>query len=360
MIHRTPAALIAVLSMGLVFAFAAEARVPRDFVGVSSEDVFAHGGAYRNATLGAQAALGIGTIRQNFDWARIERAPGRYDFSAYDGFVAAAAGHGIRVLPILFNPPPFHAGLPVSRPTYPPKSNESMAGFAVALVNRYGPGGSLWRELPGVPKLPIRSWQIWNEPLLPVYWGNRPNAKAYVRMLRVVGRAIKRADRRAEIVTAGLPPSKLAGAIRLERFIKQIYKARGKRYFDTLAINSYARNRRELATLLRSVRRIMRRAHDRKAKLWITELGWGDSGPRHRFVVGALGQAHRISSCLSTIRKLRRRLRLRGVVYFSWRDARPYPPEYKDMWGLHTGLLDINGRPKPAFGALKAAVARLR
>jgi hypothetical protein len=104
----------------------------------------------------------------------------------------------------------------------------------------------------------------------------------------------------------------------------------------------------------------MRRARDRKAKIWITEIGWGDSGPPHRFIVGSLGQARRIRSSFSTIRKLRRKLRLRGLVYYSWRDSRPYPPEYRDMWGLHTGLLDIHGRPKPAFGAFSASVARLR
>jgi len=344
----------------MVFASAAQARVPRDFVGMSSEDVFAGGGAYRDSNLGAQASLGVGIIRQNFDWAKIERTPGRYDFSRYDGFVAAAAAHGVKVLPILYNPPLFHARLPVSRPAYPPKSNASMASFAVALVNRYGPRGSFWSERPGIPRLPIRSWQIWNEPLLPVYWANRPSARAYAKMLKVVGRAIKSADRRAEIVTAGLPPSKLQGAIPLLRFVKQLYRARGKRYFDTLAINSYAKNKRELAKLLRSVRKIMNRARDRKAKIWITELGWGDSGPRHRFVVGSAGQASRIATCLATIRKLRRKLRLRGVVYYTWRDARPYPPLYQDMWGLHTGLLDLGGRPKPAFEAFRRAVGRLR
>jgi hypothetical protein len=30
------------------------------------------------------------------------------------------------------------------------------------------------------------------------------------------------------------------------------------------------------------------------------------------------------------------------------------------MWGLHTGLLDVNGNPKPAFGAFCQAVAALR
>jgi len=211
-----------------------------------------------------------------------------------------------------------------------------------------------------VRKLPIRSWQIWNEPNLPVYWCNRPRARAYAKMLRVVGRAIRRVNRRAEIVTAGIPPSKMSSAVRIERFIAQMYRARGRTAFDTLAINSYAKDKRELATLLRTIRRIMNRRRDRKASIWITELGWGDAGPAHRFIVGADGQAIRIRSSFSTIKRLRRKLRLRGVVYYTWRDAPPYPPEFKDMWGLHTGLLYANHQPKPAFWAFRDAAASLR
>ena len=59
------------------------------------------------------------------------------------------------------------------------------------------------------------------------------------------------------------------------------------------------------------------------------ELGWGDTGPPHRFIVGAAGQASRIATSFATIRKLRRKLRLRGLVYYTWRDARPYPPGSK-------------------------------
>ena len=95
----------------------------------------------------------------------------------------------------------------------------------------------------------------------------------------------------------------------------------------------------------------MDRKHDRRAGIWITEIGWGDRGPKHRFIVGARGQATRIGSALTLIRKKQRALRLRGVVYFSWRDGAPYAPKFNDMWGLHTGLLDINGQPKTAFDA---------
>jgi hypothetical protein len=304
------------------------------------------------------ASIGIQTIRQTFDWSTIERRRGRYDLSYHDDCVAQAAAHGVRILPVLFNPPRFHRRSR-GRAACPPRRNAAFARFAKRLVKRYGRRGSLWRQRPGLPRRPITAWQIWNEPNLAIYWCGRPNARRYVAMLRRVGRAIKRVDRRAHVVSAGLPPSKLSSAVPLERYIGAMYRAGGRRAFDSLAINSYARNHRELRRLLTSIRRLMNRRGDRRGSIWITELGWGDSGVEHRFIVGAEGQAQRIKRSFELIRKLRRRLRLRGVVYYSWRDAAPYPPRYEDQWGLHTGLLDIDGSSKPALDAFRDAISRL-
>jgi len=104
----------------------------------------------------------------------------------------------------------------------------------------------------------------------------------------------------------------------------------------------------------------MNRAHHRRGKIWITEIGWASGGPRHRFNLGPRGQARTIGKAYAVIRKLRRRYRLRGVVYYSWKDQRAYPPAFKDMWGLHTGLLRLDGSAKSAFFAYKRAVRRLR
>lgn len=46
-------------------------------------------------------------------------------------------------------------------------------------------------------------------------------------------------------------------------------------------------------------------------------------------------------------------------MYYAWRDERPYPPLYKDIWGLHTGLLDVRNNPKPAFRAFREAMDKL-
>jgi hypothetical protein len=359
-LRRVCLTTLAILLACLGLASSAGAALPKGFVGLSADDVFARAGEYRESNLSRQASAGVRLLRRTFDWSTIETARGSYDLSYYDDYVAAAADHGIRILPILFNAPSFHLGRRAGRAACPPRSNATFAAFARVLVRRYGPRGTLWRERPNVRKLPITAWQIWNEPNLEIYWCGKTNARRYVAMLRTVGKAIKKVDRRAEIVTAGLPNSKLSSAVPLTRFIGQMYRAGARRAFDSLAINSYAKDQRELGSLLTSIRRLMNSGGDRRGRIWITEIGWGDQGLRHRFIVGARGQASRITKSFALIKKQRRRLRLRGVVYFSWRDQEPYPPLFQNLWGLHTGLLDNDGTPKRAFFAFERAVRRLR
>jgi hypothetical protein len=356
-----PLILAAAVAATLIAAAPAAAKPPKSFVGVVAEDVYAGDAAYRDAQLARQASLGVGLIRQTFDWAEIEKTPGHYDFSVHDGYMAATARHGIEVLPILFRPPPFHSSAPPvpRRGTYPPRHPASMGAFGAAIARRYGPNGSFWAQNPGLPKVPIRAYQIWNEPNLPPYWPSGPSAKQYAGLLRGAAAGIKRADPRAEIVTAGIPDSRLSRPGYL-KYIQALYKAKGKLGFDTLALNPYARSRKELEKKLRDVRAIMNHNRDHRAAIRATELGWSDIGPRSPFRVGASGQSARISTSLPLLSKLRRKLRLKGFVYYSWKDAPPYPPLYQDFWGLHTGLLTIDGRPKPALEAFRRSVAKLR
>jgi hypothetical protein len=358
--HSLIAALLAASFIAAALAPAATAKASADFVGVTAEDVFAGNVDYRTTNLSAQAEIGIRLERQTFNWKQIETAPGRFDLSYYDVYVAKLAAHGIRVLPVLFDTPRFHVRAQRGRSACEPEENADFARFAAILVWRYGPQGTLWRERPNLPKIPIHSWEVWNEPTLPAYSCGRPSARRYARMLRSVGRAIKGLDPHAEVVSAGLPASKLRSAVPLSRYLKSLYRAGAARYFDTLAINSYARNKRELARLLRRVRRLMNRHHDRRTPIWITEIGWGDKGLKHRFIVGAKGQGRRVKNSIAYVRRARRRLRLRGFVYFSWRDSAPYPPRFRNLWGLHTGLLNRDGQPKAAFWAFKRSVSALR
>src|SRR3954451_20261970 len=114
--------VLLVLGMGvLALAPMAHAGLPRSFVGLYDEGA---GG------LADQARLGIGIVRQPFDWLRVERSPGEYDFSVYDDYVARAATAGVSVLPIL-------ARLPGRGPRVVDPG--AYANFVSAAVRRYGP-----------------------------------------------------------------------------------------------------------------------------------------------------------------------------------------------------------------------------
>ena len=299
-------------------------------------------------------------LRQTFDWSLIETSPGSYRLRDVDAYVADAARAGIEVMPILFNTPGFYAEGGERKPgdpASPPRDPETMARFARALVRRYGPDGSLWREHPGLRKVPIRSWQVWNEPNLPVYWNGKPDAAAYVRLLRVVGGAVHEADPEAEVVTGGIPDSRLG--IPFEEYVRDLYAAGAKGTFDTLAIHPYAASDAGVLLAVRDTRRLLAGLGGGDVPIWLTELGWANAGPRSDVTVGAPAQAALIRRSFAELGAKARPLGVRGIVYFNWQDAKPYAGG-KDFWGLHTGLLDIEGRPKPALSAYTDAVRRLQ
>jgi hypothetical protein len=358
---RTLTLIAAVASLLAVGATAAYAQAPNrpapprgapsDFVGMVSEDAFADPGSYRDAQLATMASFGVRTLRQTFNWSQIETSPGSYDFSVYDSFVGDAARAGITVLPILFRAPAFRGG-GSSAIANPPRKYSDLGDFGAVVVKRYGTNGTFWNDHPDIPKTPIRAVQNWNEPNLKAYWSGKPNAKQYTALLKAAYKPIKAADRSIEIVTAGMPESRIG--VKLNKFIPAMYKAGAKKWFDTIAINPYGRTAGAVMKNIKNVRDIMRQNHD-GARIWATELGWSDTGPASPQRVGAQKQATEITKLVKLMVSQRRGLKLRGFVYFGWRDGAPYAG--KDFWGLHTGLLDIDGQPKPAYSAFQKAVA---
>src|SRR2546429_540736 len=55
----------------------------------------------------------------------------------------------------------------------PPRDPADYVASLRALVARYGPAGSFWSENPSVPRRPLRTWQIWNEPQLRYQWADQ-------------------------------------------------------------------------------------------------------------------------------------------------------------------------------------------
>ena len=333
--------------------------LPSDFVGMVADDFAAGDTEYKRRTAARMARSGVTVVRQAFDWTLLEPAPGEFNPYGYNDFVRELAREGIRVLPVLVNPPPHRSTAPAAGPergNYPPRNYEEFGDFAASLARQYGPGGDFWAAEPSLPRLPIRSWQVWNEPSLPVYWRPRPDAAEYARLLGVTGTAIRRVDPGAEIVSAGIPESRLG--VPFNEYVNDMFDAGAGETIDALAIHPYARDAEETLSAVEGTRALLRRrGYD--TPIWVTEIGWADGGPPSPFTVGGEGQANRVGEVLPALAQRRARLGLRGVVYFSWRDAAGVYEGGRDFFGLHTGLNYADGRPKPAYRAFVEAARGL-
>jgi hypothetical protein len=335
-------------------------RLPRNFFGLVAPHAYAAEGAPRFAQLNQIATTGVGTLRHTFEWSDVEKAPGIYDFGLYDSFVGDAARYGFTVLPILFDPPSFRSSRPASganRGTYPPASNADFATFAARMVRRYGPAGTFWLNHPLIPRHPIGAWQIWNEPHLNVYWPAGPNPAAYTVMLKTVSAGIKQADPRAEVIAGAISQSNLG--VPLASFLQGMYDAGARDSFDSIGVHPYAPAADQVAEIMLEVRRIADRNGDPGAALRVTELGWSTGGPPSPFRTDRVGQAELIRRSWAALVRRQGQLKLAGLIYFGWRDLIPYAPLFQDFFGLHTGLLELDGRDKPARAAFADVVHAL-
>jgi hypothetical protein len=358
--RRHPVLVLAGLLVVLAAAPTQAQAVPRPFFGIVSEHAFGGRPTERTAVVGHIAQLGAGTVRQTLDWSVIEPTPGKFHWGRYDAWVTVNARRGIRVLPVVFNPPLWASKRPAAgalRGTYPPRSNGEFAAFAALAAKRYGPGGSFWAARSKLRYLPIRKWQIWNEPNLPVYWQPGPNASEYTALLHAASDAIKQVDPGAQILTAGLPKSRLG--IPLTTYVRQMIGAGALPFFDTLAVNPYAETATGVLRFLKNMRALLNKTGGRSTALYATEFGWSSQPAPGHFRLGPGGQARAIARTIPLLYRARRSLKLRGIVYFGYRDANVYPGG-KDFWGLHTGLRTRANRPKPALRAFRRAISGLR
>jgi hypothetical protein len=313
---------------------APKAPQPRasDFVGIYADDVFYGDDAYRRDALAQQREAGVELIRQPFLQSDFARDPKRFD-----AFVGAAADAGIRVLPVLLDAES-KGGM------RPPEDTARFAGFAAVMVQRYGPDGSFWKGR--AKKLPITSWQVWNEPNISAWWAPKPDATAYAQLLKQTGAAIHKVDPKAEIVAAGLPTSHLG--VPAPRFLADVVKAGAP--FDTAAVHPYAATPDAVVKRVEEITRVAG-----AKKVWVTEVGWGTGGKPGPLTVSPGKQAEYDKEVLTRLHDMH----VRGVVIFQWRDPKPFPGR-REIWPYYAGLHDADGTAKPSLKAFEDAAAALR
>jgi hypothetical protein len=320
----------------------ARPAVPAGFIGVVPQGPLAASDFKRMQGV-------VGTLRIPIAWSGVERQSGEFDFAEIDAIVAGAAAAGVRVLPFVYGTPAWLAADP-ARPPLSVSARTAWAGFLRALVHRYGPDGDLW-DGSTKKQLPIRRWQIWNEPNFLLFWRPRPSPSGYARLLRISARAIRGVDSGAQIVAAGLAP--VEGGMLPWAFLRELYAVPGVRAsFDLVAVHPYSAGLGGMAYQVRKARQAMAAAGDGRKPLLVSELGVA-SGSRlpTGFNWGLKGQAAFLRRAYRLLLGARNRWHIAGVDWYAWRDMPASDPHC--VFCEFAGLFDLGGEPKPSWYALK-------
>jgi hypothetical protein len=341
---------------------AAGARVPRAFFGVYfNAPVFP--GVSLRAEARRVAATGAGSLVAAFEWVHAQPSPdGPVDFTRTDRVVEAAARARLRVLPVVVTSPEWARSAPLQA-FAPPSDPARYGAYLTALVGRYGPKGSFWAEHRSLPRLAIRAWQVWNEPVggvradgPSIFWADsRPFQVGYVPLLRAARAAIKAADPAAQVVLAGLV-GRSWGTLEI------LYRAGARGLFDAVSLHPYTGKPANVIRAVRLVRSVMRRAGDGRVPLLLTEVGWpsfdGDLR-RGRAKLEAM-QPRWLRRTLPPLIRARGRLGIEGLYWYPWMGF----DRSRDHAFDHAGLVRLGsgGRvtAKPALRAFREVVRGAR
>lgn len=322
---------------------AARAYLPPGFIGISPQN----SGTAKDYELMQEA--GIYSVRLPLYWAAIEPESPAFTerhWDAFDREVRLAAEAGLEIFPFVTASPKWVTPLGIDLPVANGAQRRAWASFIRALVDRYGPGGSFWREEPELPYFPIRRWEIWNEENI-VTFATRPEPKRFATLIRIAGRVIHNQAPGSKVILGGLfgrplqiPPNVASGD-----YLSRFYRVGNvKKYFDGVGLHPYVADARAMGAQLANLRRIMRRHHDFGTPLYVTELGWGSASGPTRWQRGLWGQAYQLSKSFAMLSANRQRWGVGGVWWFTWSDE-----SGTCVFCGSAGLLTKSREAKPAW-----------
>jgi polysaccharide biosynthesis protein PslG len=315
----------------------------------------------RRIELERARALGIHWIREELNWASIERSPGRYGWQRFDALMLGAARARMRVLPVLLSTPRWAGPGAFALPD----DTQAFGAFAARAAARYGPGGTFWRRHPQLDRQLAPQWfEIWNEPYYRFFSTSGVDPVRYAAMVRaaiVDGRAANRSTR--WLMAADL--TYLDGSGRRQQWLSALAAAdRGlMQLIDGAAVHPYvfgAPGADDGIPLpfrferIDAIARELTRLGAGRVPLWITEIGWSTCDKRPD-CGSEQDQAQRIADVFTRVRRRPLSDRVRAVFVYHLHDFPGRARSDREGW---YGLLRANGSRKPAWNVVQRA-ARL-
>jgi polysaccharide biosynthesis protein PslG len=349
------AAVATLLSLTMGAATSSAAKAPPEFFGVVPQTAL-DGSDFTRMGQGK-----VGSVRVLLNWGAIDptSAAGDNNFVPFDAIVSEAATNGIHVLPFIYGTPEWVAkGIDGRKCTgdkcfvFPPKKAAAIDAwktFVGEVVDRYGSNGAFWAEHPEVPKIPIDVYQILNEMNSEVFFAPKPSPSLYAKVLSAAADAIRSRDPGAEIIIGGM--AELAGsrqAVTGSEYLADFYRVKGvKDDFDAVAPHPYGASIGKVKNQVETYRKVMKKAHDSGADMYVTEIGAGSAKGGSSLNRGPDGQADLLKQIYKYFIQKRNSFNVKEVDWFSWQDQKVSIC----VWCKTSGLLKKNDKAKPSYKA---------
>lgn len=273
------------------------------------------------ALLALASDAGFSFVRMDLNWAAVEKTPGQYNFSAYDTLLKEAEAQKLGILWIFDYGNSLYGGYPLT--------DAGIAAYA-----RYAQAAAAHFKGHNV------TFEIWNEPEgkswhIPV--------DTFVRVVHATSQAIRNVWPQAVVVSGGT-----SGGVNAQMTYSSALAKSGSA-IDAIAIHPYRQSAPE--TMIGDVNMI-RRVIPASTVLWDSEWGYPSAG---YFSAAIYGDGHsataRHRQAVLAVRELLSAwlARFPQVVWYDLIDD-GVKPDYNEH---NFGLLDHDGKPKPAYVAVQ-------
>ncbi len=301
---------------------------------------------------------GVHWIRQQVPWVYIEREgkgkfgePPGSSWEHYDRFIALSNGYGLKVVARLDLPPTW-ARIDSRTSNSRPRRVEDYGDFVYEFVKRY--------------KGQVDYIQIWNEPNLYDEWGETPDARSYIELLKEGYRRAKEANPDVVVLSAALAPTLGTPDGKNESdlsYLQKMYDAGAANYFDILSAQAYGLwtgpgNRRVSPgqinfSRVQLIREIMVKNGDEGKAIWVSELGWSAlprdfPGPAAH---GRVDEERQAQYTVAAYQRIQEEWPWIGVAFY-WHFRRVSDESRNDL-NFYFRMVDPDFTPRPVYYAYK-------
>ncbi|WP_370149465.1 cellulase family glycosylhydrolase [Streptacidiphilus sp. EB129] len=317
------------------------------------------------AGLDDAVTLGAHWIRVDLSWEDIQPdSADSYQWPRFDRIVNAARARGLDVLPTLGYTPAWARKAGCDSAACAPANPAAFAAFAATAARRYAPQG-------------VHTWEIWNEPNITPFWAPKPDPAGYTQLLRETAQELRSVDPRAYLLMGGLAAvgsNPTTGWMSQTAFLTAVSKLGANHLVDALsyhpytypilpsAVTRFGTAYERISSYSDNLVAVLDKYGTPNLPIWITETGAGTNGPG----VASDGktippntthvtEAFQARIATDTVTATAANSHVTALFWFADRDSGT--PAQKASRSLFFGLRRLDGSPKPAFNALREAIA---